>query len=278
VVLTPEASLLTDKVAVVTGGAGGIGRGISEAFAAHGAKVVVVDIDDARARDAVEAISARDGGDARAEVVDVREPDQVSMLAESVLEAYGRVDILVNNVGHYLFRGLRFLDTDDEHWDALYAVNLRHVFLCTRAFAPSMVERGTGNIITVSTVEAFRGIPNQVVYSAFKAGITQFTKSLALDLGNDGVRVNAIAPDLTETIQVPYSRWVPPEQHDLIPTWVPVGRFGTPDDIAGVAVFLASDLSAFVTGSTVNADGGSLAAGGWYRTKRGGWTNRPVDP
>jgi NAD(P)-dependent dehydrogenase (short-subunit alcohol dehydrogenase family) len=130
----------------------------------------------------------------------------------------------------------------------------------------------------VSTVEAFRGIPNQVVYSAFKAGITQFTKSLALDLGNDGVRVNAIAPDLTETIQVPYSRWVPPEQHDLIPTWVPVGRFGTPDDIAGVAVFLASDLSAFVTGSTVNADGGSLAAGGWYRTKRGGWTNRPVDP
>jgi NAD(P)-dependent dehydrogenase (short-subunit alcohol dehydrogenase family) len=278
VVLTPEASLLTDKVAVVTGGAGGIGRGISEAFAAHGAKVIVADIDDARARDAVEAIRARDGGDARAEVVDVREPDQVSMLAESVLEAYGRVDILVNNVGHYLFRGLRFLDTDDEHWDALYAVNLRHVFLCTRAFAPSMVERGAGNIITVSTVEAFRGIPNQVVYSAFKAGITQFTKSLALDLGNDGVRVNAIAPDLTETIQVPYSRWVPPEQHDLIPTWVPVGRFGTPDDIAGVAVFLASDLSAFVTGSTVNADGGSLAAGGWYRTKRGGWTNRPVDP
>jgi NAD(P)-dependent dehydrogenase (short-subunit alcohol dehydrogenase family) len=278
VVLTPEASLLTDKVAVVTGGAGGIGRGISEAFAAHGAKVVVVDIDDARARDAVEAISARDGGDARAEVVDVREPDQVATLAESVLDAYGRVDILVNNVGHYLFRGLRFLDTDDKHWDALYAVNLRHVFLCTRAFAPSMVERGAGNIITVSTVEAFRGIPNQVVYSAFKAGITQFTKSLALDLGNDGVRVNAIAPDLTETIQVPYSRWVPPEQHDLIPTWVPVGRFGTPDDIAGVAVFLASDLSAFVTGSTVNADGGSLAAGGWYRTKRGGWTNRPVDP
>jgi NAD(P)-dependent dehydrogenase (short-subunit alcohol dehydrogenase family) len=278
VVLTPDASLLTDKVAVVTGGAGGIGRGISEAFAAHGAKVVVADIDDARARDAVEAIRARDGGDARAEVVDVREPDQVATLAESVLEAYGRVDILVNNVGHYLFRGLRFLDTDDEHWDALYAVNLRHVFLCTRAFAPSMVEQGTGNIITVSTVEAFRGIPNQVVYSAFKAGITQFTKSLALDLGNDGVRVNAIAPDLTETIQVPYSRWVPPEQHDLIPTWVPVGRFGTPDDIAGVAVFLASELSAFVTGSTVNADGGSLAAGGWYRTKRGGWTNRPVDP
>ena len=277
--LTPDASLLTGKVAVVTGGGGGIGRGISEAFAAHGARVVVVDIDGERARDTVDAIRSRDGdAGARAEVVDVREPEQVTALRRSVLDEHGRIDVLVNNVGHYLYRGLRFLDSDEEHWDALYAVNLRHVFLCTKAFAPSMVERQSGNVITVSTVEAFRGIPDQVVYSAFKAGITQFTKSLALDLGNDGVRVNAIAPDLTETIQVPYSRWVAPEHRDLIPSWVPVGRFGTPDDIAGVAVFLASDLSAFVTGTTVHADGGSLAAGGWYRTRRGGWTNRPLEP
>ncbi len=277
--LTPDASLLTGKVAVVTGGGGGIGRGISEAFAAHGARVVVVDIDGERARDTVDAIRSRDGdAGARAEVVDVREPEQVTALRRSVLDEHGQIDVLVNNVGHYLYRGLRFLDSDEEHWDALYAVNLRHVFLCTKAFAPSMVERQSGNVITVSTVEAFRGIPDQVVYSAFKAGITQFTKSLALDLGNDGVRVNAIAPDLTETIQVPYSRWVAPEHRDLIPSWVPVGRFGTPDDIAGVAVFLASDLSAFVTGTTVHADGGSLAAGGWYRTRRGGWTNRPLEP
>ena len=126
--------------------------------------------------------------------------------------------------------------------------------------------------------DAFRGIPMQVVYSAFKAGVVQFTKSLALDLGGDGIRVNAIAPDLTQTIQVPYDRWVPEAQEHLIPRWVPVGRFGTPDDIAGVALFLASDLSAFVTGTTVHADGGSLAAGGWYRTERGGWTNRPLNP
>lgn len=278
-VLTPDASLLTDKVAVVTGGGGGIGRGICEAFAAYGARVVVVDIDEDLGRGTVEAIRARDEkAEVRAEIADVRDPQQVDAFAGSVLADYGRVDVLVNNVGHYLYRGLRFLDTDEEHWDALYAVNLRHVFLCTKAFAPSMVEQRSGSIITVSTVEAFRGIPNQVVYSAFKAGITQFTKSLALDLGNDGVRVNAIAPDLTETIQVPYSRWVRPEQRDLIPTWVPVGRFGTPDDIAGCAVFLASGQSAFVTGTTVHADGGSLAAGGWFRTRRGGWTNRPIDP
>ena len=274
----PDAALLAGKVAVVTGGGGGIGRAISETFAAHGAKVVVAEIDADRATETVAAIRAG-GGDALAQPVDVRHRDEVASLAEATIAEYGRVDVLVNNVGHYLYRGLRFLDTDEEHWDSLYAVNLRHMFLCTKAFAPRMIEQAEGgSIVNVSTVEAFRGIPMQVVYSAFKAGVVQFTKSLALDLGGDGIRVNAIAPDLTQTIQVPYDRWVPEGQEHLIPRWVPVGRFGTPDDIAGVALFLASDLSAFVTGTTVHADGGSLAAGGWYRTERGGWTNRPLNP
>jgi NAD(P)-dependent dehydrogenase (short-subunit alcohol dehydrogenase family) len=274
----PDAALLTGKVAVVTGGGGGIGRAVSETLAAHGAKVVVAEIDADRAAETVGAIRAA-GGDALAQHVDVRQRDQVASLAEATLAEYGRVDVLVNNVGHYLFRATPFLDTDEEHWDSLYAVNLRQMFLCTKAFAPYIVERGDGgSIVNVSTVEAFRGIPMMAVYSAFKAGVTQFTKSLALELGNDGVRVNAIAPDLTETIQVPYERWVPDEQRHLIPRWVPIGRFGTPDDIAGVALFLASDLSAFVTGTTVHADGGSLAAGGWFRTDRGRWTNRPLNP
>jgi NAD(P)-dependent dehydrogenase (short-subunit alcohol dehydrogenase family) len=277
-VLTPDASLLTGKVAVVTGGGGGIGRGISETFAACGAKVVVAEVDADRAAGAVGAIS-HVGGDAVAHVVDVRKRDEVDALATATVEKYGRVDVLVNNVGHYLYRGTPFLDTDEEQWNALYDVNLRHVFLCTRALAPIMVEQGDGgSVINISTVEAFRGMPMMAVYSAFKAGITQFTKSLALELGNDGIRVNAIAPDLTQSIQVDYDRWVPAEQQHLIPAWVPVGRFGTADDIAGVALFLASDLSAFVTGTTVHADGGSLAAGGWFRTERGGWTNRPLNP
>jgi 2-hydroxycyclohexanecarboxyl-CoA dehydrogenase len=277
-VLTPDASLLTGKVAVVTGGGGGIGRGISETFAAHGAKVVVAEIDADRTANTVAAIRAEDG-DALAQVVDVRRRDQVATLAETTIAEYGRVDVLVNNVGHYLYRGTPFLDTDEEQWNALYDVNLRHMFLCTKALVPKMLEHGgVGSIINVSTVEAFRGMPMMAVYSAFKAGVTQFTKSLALELGNDGIRVNAIAPDLTQSIQVDYDRWVPAEQQHLIPTWVPVGRFGRPDDIAGVALFLASDLSAFVTGTTVHADGGSLAAGGWFRTDRGGWTNRPLNP
>ena len=274
----PDAALLTGKVAVVTGGGGGIGRAVSETFAAHGAKVVVAEIDADRVADTVGAIHAADG-DALAQHVDVRQRDEVTALAEATVAEYGRVDVLVNNVGHYLFRAEPFLDTDEEQWDSLYAVNLRHMFLCTKAFAPRMVEQGDGgSIVNVSTIEAFRGIPMMAAYSAFKAGVTQFTKSLALELGNDGVRVNGIAPDLTETIQVPYERWVPEEQRHLIPRWVPIGRFGTPDDIAGVALFLASDLSAFVTGTTVHADGGSLAAGGWYRTERGRWTNRPINP
>jgi NAD(P)-dependent dehydrogenase (short-subunit alcohol dehydrogenase family) len=274
----PDAALLAGKVAVVTGGGGGIGRAISETFAAHGAKVVVAEIDADRASETVAVIRA-ERGEALAQPVDVRQPDEVASLADATFTEYGRVDVLVNNVGHYLYRAAQFFDTDEEHWDTLYAANLRHMFLCTKAFGPRMVEQDDGgSIVNVSTVEAFRGIPMMAVYSAFKAGVTQFTKSLALELGNDGIRVNAIAPDLTQSIQVDYDRWVPDEQRHLIPTWVPVGRFGTPDDIAGVALFLASDLSAFVTGTTVHADGGSLAAGGWFRTERGGWTNRPLNP
>ncbi len=236
--------LLEGKVALVTGGGGGIGRGISERFAMHGATVVVADVDEPRGRATADHIAER-GGRAEAHVVDVTDPSQVADLA-ATLES---VDVLVNNVGHYLHRPADFVETSEPEWDALYRVNLKHVFLCCRAFVPGMVERGRGgSIINLSTVEAFRGKPRSAVYA------------------------------LTQSIQVPYDRWVPDDQRHLVPTWVPLGRFGMPDDIAGVALFLASELSAFVTGTTVHADGGSSAAGGWFRTKRGGWTNRPLAP
>ena len=278
--MTDEPSaLLTGKVAVVTGGGGGIGRGISEAFAAHGARVVIAEIDAGRATETEAAITDA-GGDSAAVVTDVRDADQVGIVRDATLERYGRVDVLVNNVGHYVIRGgADFVDTTPDQWQEIYRSNLEHVFLCTRAFVPLMIEQGDGgSVISLSTVEAFRAIPRMAVYSAFKSGITAFTKSLALELGGHGIRVNAIAPDLTQSLQVRYDKWVPEEQRHLIPTWVPVGRFGTADDLAGVALFLASDLSAFVTGTTVHADGGSLAAGGWFRREDGTWTNRPLRP
>jgi NAD(P)-dependent dehydrogenase (short-subunit alcohol dehydrogenase family) len=198
-----------------------------------------------------------------------------------VLARHGRIDVLVNNVGHFLYRAKPFAETTDEEWSALYAINLEHVFRMTRAVLPPMIAGGAGgSIINLSTVEAFRGIPQHPVYAAFKAGVTQFGKSLALQVGPHGIRVNDIAPDVTRSEQLPYERWLSADDVARIPTWVPIGRLGEPSDPAGVAVFLASDLGAFVTGTTIHCDGGTYAAGGWYPTARGdrGWTNRPHDP
>jgi 2-hydroxycyclohexanecarboxyl-CoA dehydrogenase len=270
-------ALLTDRTALVTGGGGGIGRGISERFAAEGAEVVVVEIDDQRAAETVASIEAA-GGRAVAVVADVRTSDGVDRSMATALETFGRVDVLINNVGHYGGPRRAFHEQDDEEWDELYRVNLAHVLGMSRASIPSMLEHGGGSIVNVSTVEAFRAIPTRAVYSAFKSAITGFTRSLAIEYAHAGIRVNAIAPDVTETIQVPYDRMVPPDQRHLVPTWVPLGRFGAPADLAAVALFLASDLAGFVTGTTIPVDGGTLAAGGWYPTAEGGWTNRPRDP
>ena len=271
----PVPGLLDTKVAIVTGGGGGIGRGIVERFVAEGAAVVFAEIDADRAREVQGAVGERVVG----VVCDVRERGTADALVTAARDNFGRIDVLVNNVGHFGGRRVAFHEQTDDEWDELYQVNLAHVFAYARAVLPALVgQGGGGSIVNVSTIEAFRAIPTRAVYSAFKAAITGFTRWLAIEYARDGVRVNAIAPDVTETLQVPYSRWVGPDDQHLIPTWVPLGRFGRPDDIAGVAVFLASELSAFVTGTTVHVDGGTFAAGGWFPTEEGGWTNRPRRP
>jgi len=273
-------ALLTDRVAVVTGGGGGIGAATARLFAQHGARVVIADIDAERARRTAEEITAS-GGSALAVGADVRDEDRVAALARTVLDRYGRVDVLVNNVGHWLRHPGNFVDTDPRLWDDLYRINLHHVFLVTHAFLPAMIDQRGGAIVNVSSVEGLRGYPEDPVYAAFKAAVIHFTRSLAVQVGRDGVRVNGIGPDVTESLQVPYSQWLSAEEQTQWPQWVPVGRMGLPEDQARVILFLASDLSAFVTGHTIPTDGGTGAAGGWFRSSRRAdrdWTNRPVAP
>ncbi len=263
------------KIVLVTGGGVGIGRATCEAFARAGATVVTIEKDAARAAAVRAALS--DGhvvveGDVTVQV-------DVDSLASTIAGRFGGLDVLVNNVGDFLMIVKRFEDHTDEDIERLYATNLRQIFSVTRAMIPLIRKRGPGgSIISVSSIEGFRGIPFNSVYSAFKTGITGFTRSLALDLAPEGIRVNLIAPETTDTPQVPISQFVKPEYRDSIRQWIPLGRFGTPQDMAGGILFLASPLAAWMTGAALNVDGGALAAAGWYRTAEGKWTNVPVIP
>lgn len=273
--LDRKASSLESKIALVTGGGGGIGRAIAETFGAHGASVVVVDAREAAAREVATAIEQR-GGRALAVGADVTKAEGIAAMKQAAEARFGRVDVLVNNVGNFMPGAGPFLHTTEADWEGLYEINLKHILRATHALAPGMVERHAGCIINVSTIETMRGIPGNAVYSTFKTGITAFTRSFALEVAPYGVRVNAIAPETTDTDQVPVHRWIPESLQAKIPLMIPLGRFGRPDDHAGVALFLASDLSAWVTGVTVPVDGGAIAAAGFYRLADGSWTNAPV--
>jgi NAD(P)-dependent dehydrogenase (short-subunit alcohol dehydrogenase family) len=265
---------LSGRVALVTGAGTGIGNGTASVLADAGARVIVADVDADAASEAAAAIAAG-GGAAEALTVDVRDADAVRAMAEQVIATHGRLDVLVNNVGHYI-GATPFEKSELAHWDALHAINFAHVLSCTREFLPGMLERGSGSIINVSSVEGIRGYPPDPVYGAYKAAVIHFTRCLALDVAGRGVRVNAIAPDVTQTPQVDYRNRIPEDLWERWPLWVPVGRVGEPADNADVVLFLASDLSRWVTGHVIPTDGGTLAAGGWFRTSAGGrWTNRP---
>ncbi len=267
--------LLDGKVAVVTGGGDGIGGAISRLFAEHGAHVEIAEIDPDRGARAVTDIHAA-GGHARAHVVDVTRLDDVARLADAVLNEHGRVDVLVNNVGDYR-PIVRFEDSTPESWQAMYEINLLHVFAVTRAFLGSMREQRSGSIVNLHSVEGMRGYPGEPVYGAMKAAVAHFTTNLATRMGREGIRVNGIGPDLTQTPQVDYL--APPfdEHDDLWASWAPVGRLGWPEDTARVALFLASDLSGFVTGHNIPVDGGTKAGGGWfYSPSARRFVNRPT--
>ena len=245
---------LRDKVAIVTGGASGIGKGICAALAREGARVAVADIDVQKADALAAELAAR--GDAISVRTDVTSSSSANDMARKVNERFGRIDILVNNVGVRIVKP--FLDHTDEDWNIMLATNLTGPFLCARAVVPYMHRHGSGRIINTASIASFVGRPNRVAYVSAKSGLLGMTRAMAIDLRGSGITVNALAPG---SINSPMNASQAEDQDNDWGKETPVGRWGTPDDVANAAVFLALDESGYITGAEIKVDGG------WVSTK-----------
>jgi NAD(P)-dependent dehydrogenase (short-subunit alcohol dehydrogenase family) len=266
-------TLFEGRTAIVTGGAGAVGGALCTLLARHGCDVVCADI----AADRVAAVVAqvREAGRTGVAVVaDLRTAEGMAELERSALGAFARIDILINGVGENLDSWGPFEDSNEATWQALYEVNLLHVLRACHRFVPVMRRHGWGRILNFSSVEGIRAAPWLAVYTAFKRAVDAFTKSLAVDVARHGILVNAIALDKVRAYQSNHYA-LPDEYLRLVETWIPAGRYGEPADAAAIALFLASPLNRWIVGQTIVADGGTLAAGGWYRTTRR-WTNQPL--
>ena len=240
---------------IVTGAGSGIGRAIALRFARADDTVVVADVDEARATEVDAEIRAA-GGSSLAVQADVTAGDAVRRMVETSLDVAGRVDVLVNNAGLAVADGV--LETDEKAWQRELDLNLKGPFLCTKAVLPAMIERGSGAIVNIASVNGLAFFANEA-YSAAKAGLINLTQSVAVRYGQLGIRANAIAPG---TIRTP--RWQErldkdPAIFDRLVKWYPLGRVGEPDDIAAAAFFLASEDASWITGSVMRVDGGLLA-------------------
>jgi 3-oxoacyl-[acyl-carrier protein] reductase len=242
---------LQGKVAIVTGASRGIGRAIALALAAEGASVAVNYANSSAAADAVVADIQAMGADAIALQADVSQSDQVTGFVAAVMEKWGRVDVLVNNAG--ITRDTLLLRMDLAQWQAVIDLNLTGVFLCTKAISKIMLKQRSGRIINIASVSGQIGLPGQVNYSAAKAGVIGFTKAVAKELATRSITVNAIAPGFISTDMTAGL-----EADDILKL-IPLGRYGKPEDIAGMVRFLASDpAAAYITGQTFNVDGGMV--------------------
>ena len=252
--LLPEnLQYLKDKVAVVTGASRGIGKAAALALASQGAKVVV---NYARSSDAAEEIVKQiteAGGEAIASGADVSQSEQVDNLIKTTLDKFGRIDVLVNNAG--ITKDTLLLRMKPEQWQAVIDLNLTGVFLCTKAVSKTMLKQRSGRIINIASVAGQMGNPGQANYSAAKAGVIGFTKTVAKELANRGVTVNAVAPGFIETDMTEDLK------SDDIIKFIPLGRYGRPEEVAGTIRFLAADpAAAYITGQVFNVDGGMVMA------------------
>ena len=249
---------LKDKIAIVTGGASGIGKAIVERFVADGAKVIIADVNEEKGM----ALAAACGGPANARFIkaDMSKEADIAALVKAAVKVFGSIDILVNNAG--IVHAADFLELKVEDFDRVLGVNLRGSFLLGQAVARIMVERvkaggPAGAIINMSSVNAVFAIANQVPYSVSKGGVNQLTKVMALSLAPHGIRVNAIGPGSIMT-QMLASVNADPAAKNRILSRTPMGRIGEPSEIASIAAFLASDDASYITGQTIYADGGRL--------------------
>lgn len=244
---------LQGKVAIVTGASRGIGRATALALSSEGASVVVNYASSSGAADEVVAAITGNGGQASALQADVSKADQVDRLVESTMEKYGRVDVLVNNAG--ITRDTLLLRMKPEEWQAVIDLNLTGVFLCTRAVSKIMLKQRSGRIVNITSVAGQMGNPGQANYSAAKAGVIGFTKTVAKELASRGITVNAVAPGFIETDMT----------HDLktdeILKYIPLNRYGKPEEVAEMIRFLAASPAAgYITGQVMNVDGGMVMA------------------
>ena len=251
--LGPDDVRLRGRIAIVTGSAVGIGAAIAETYARFGADLALCDRNADALAETAERVRAS-GQRVHSAVLDVRDMDAVNRFVAELGETWGRVDVLVNNAGGTF--NAPFLDVSARGQEALVHENFTSVTHFVRAAVPWMPV--SGSIVNLTSIEAHRAGPGYAIYSAMKAAVENFTKSLALELGARGIRVNCIAPDV-----------IPTPGTGPFEVRTPLARAGHPDDVAGAALFLACDLSRFVTGATLHVDGGNWAAGGWRRRADG---------
>ena len=244
---------LEGRVAIVTGGNGGIGLGMARGLAGAGARIVVAARDAGKSRAAVQELAAR-GGEAHAVATDVTDEAAVGRLIDATLERFGRLDVLVNNAGMNIRKPAHELAL--EEWRRVLDTNLTSAFLCSKAAYPAFKTAGGGKIINIGSMMSIFGASFAPAYSASKGGIVQLTKSIAVAWARDNIQVNAVLPGWIDTELTRNARREVPGLHDNVLRRTPAGRWGGIDDMAGVAVFLASPASDFVTGAVIPVDGG----------------------
>ena len=252
---------LQDRVALITGAASGIGRAMALLFARQGAAVAVVDLDEAGVQDLASAIQTA-GGQARAVVADVTRARDCSAAVEETIDAFHHLDILCNNAG--IIRRATVLETREEDWDRIMAVNIKSIYLMSRAAMPQMIETGGGTILNTASGWGLTGGPRAAAYCASKGAVVQLTRAMAIDHGPQGIRVNCLCPGDTDTPlfwQEADQLGQDTETFRQAAADRPLGRIGTADEIARAALYLVSEGASFVTGTALVVDGGGLAGG-----------------